>query len=155
MWWLCIYIRESSKCSKVLFYYLVVPHLMFPLKSVEEGAFHRSFHHISSLAFFIDICKFTLLDYIEGQGHLLALQQEQWRHQRIAWLAQGHWTPRIKMQGFDIPTVVCFLLPPAAFCFLKLLSVDFVNPGLEGKLIFDSFISWEKEQLTPILNHPE
>lgn len=74
MWWLCIYIRESSKRSKVLFYYPVEPHLTFSLKSVEEGAFHRSFHHISSLAFFIDICKLALLDYTVGQGHLLALQ---------------------------------------------------------------------------------
>lgn len=74
MWWLCIYIRQSSKCSKVLFYYFVEPHLAFSLKSVEEGAFHRSFHHISSLAFFIDICKLALLDYTVGQGNLLALQ---------------------------------------------------------------------------------
>ena len=78
MWWLCIYIRESSKCSKVLFYYLVEPHLMFSLKSVEEGALHRSFHHISSLAFCIDLCKFAVLGYILGQGLLFALQWEQW-----------------------------------------------------------------------------
>lgn len=78
MWWLCIYIRESSKCCKVLSYYLVEPHLMFSLKSVEEGAFHRSFRRISSLAFCIDICKFAVLGYIAGQGLLLALQWEQW-----------------------------------------------------------------------------